>query len=41
MMTRFEKIKNHNYKFNDEIENKLWFDKRVEIPVNKRIILKF
>jgi hypothetical protein len=23
MMTRFEKIKNYNYKFNDEIENKL------------------
>jgi hypothetical protein len=31
MMMRFEKIKYHNYKFNDKIKNKLRFDNRVEI----------
>jgi hypothetical protein len=30
MMTKFEKIKNHNHKINDEIKNKLRFDKRVK-----------
>jgi hypothetical protein len=47
------KKKNHNYGFNDQIEDKLKFDKRtknqnknkikikVEISVNERITLKF
>jgi len=30
MRIKFEEIKNQNYRFNDEIENKLKFDTRIE-----------